>query len=81
MKPYIITYTDKEGKKQKKRFRSGLSEILLIEPSQWYIDNKLKPSAEISKQAIVKLEHDEKVALKMKEIAERELEKEEEDDA
>lgn len=66
---------DKEGKKLKRKLLS-YTETYLIEPSQWYIDNELKPSQEISKRMRKDMERDEQIARKIREMAIRELEKE-----
>ncbi len=78
MKPYKVTYTKKEGKIFEEGYRSGRKNIELREPSQWYIDNILKP---LQEEAVKDHEYEKrqiKIANKMKEMAEKELEKEDE---
>ena len=77
MKPYKVTYVDKEGKKVQRGFRNGVKETSLVEPSQWYIDNVMKPDQVKNAEREEKMERERKIARKMREIAERELENEE----
>jgi len=78
MKPYKIIYIDKEGKKEQREFRSGIKIISLLEPSNWYKKNVLKPAQEEYEKEKKDLEHKSKIQEKLKEMAEKELEKEEE---
>lgn len=75
-RPSEITFTDKEGKKVRRVLKNRLIETSLIEPSQWYIDNVLKPAQEQYKKARDQEKREEKIAQKMREIAMKELEKE-----
>ena len=76
MKPYTIVFTDRDGQKVQKGFRNGIKETLLVEPSQWYKDNVLKPKYEANRLWWERQEKEEKIQRKIREIAERELEKE-----
>lgn len=69
-------FTDKEGRKVRRVLSNRLVETFLIEPSQWYIDNVLKPAQEQYKKAREQEKREEKIAQKMREMAERELKKE-----
>lgn len=77
-RPKIVydVVVDKDGKKLKRKLL-GYTETTLIEPSQWYIDNRLKPSQEAGERVRKEEERNVKIAEKMREIAIKELEKEE----
>lgn len=70
------TFIDKEGKKVRKVLDNGFIETSLIEPSQWYIEKILKPMQRRYKEAQDREKREEKIVQKMREMAERELEKE-----
>jgi len=76
MKPYVVTYMTKKGKIKEKGFQNGLKSIQIIEPSQWYEDNVMKPHRVIAQKERDYEEKQLKVARKMKEMAEKEIEKE-----
>lgn len=67
---------DKEGKKTEEVLSNGLKITTLIEPSAWYVDNVLKPMQEERAQRKQNNEYEEKIQQKMREMAEKELEKE-----
>ena len=77
-KPKIVydVIIDKEGKKLQRK-SNGYTQSLLIEPSQWFIDNEIKPSQENGNRIRKEEKYNEKVALKMREIAEEALKKDE----
>lgn len=68
-------FTDKEGKKVRKVFGSGLVETILVEPSQWYKDNVQKPMQEQAQKRKKEMEKSQKIAEKMRDMAIKELEK------
>jgi len=70
-------FTDKEGKKRRRLFDNGLEETILVEPSQWYIDNVMKLDQVSSAERKKRMKKTEKIAQKLREMAEKELEKEE----
>jgi len=68
-------FIDREGKKERRIFKAGITEEILIEPSPEYLD-KLKESEEQNKREREDREKQRRIQEKIKEIAERELEKE-----
>lgn len=76
MSKKIEEFVDKEGRKIRRHLSGGITEEVLIEPSEWYIENKLKPIQESIKEIRKKEEKDKKIQEKLREMAEKELEKE-----
>ena len=76
MKPYKTTYTDRDGKKVRKGFRNGIKETLLVEPSDWYKEHKLKPAKQQSIEEEKEIQKKIRIQNKLREMAEEELEKE-----
>ena len=68
---------DEDGKHKKVYHRGGLVTDIVEKPSQHYVENKIKPLQETMGREAKERERKIKVAKKMEEIAERELEKEE----
>lgn len=64
------------GKWKKTDQKSGKPSYLLIEPSQWYINNITEPGKVRSIEREKKMEKERKITQKMREMAIRELEKE-----
>lgn len=73
----IEEFEDREGKKRKIIFQNKIEEISLIEPSEWYIKNILKPLQKQNAKVAKLIEKEEKIQQKLREMAEKELEKEE----
>lgn len=76
MSEIIEEFEDKEGKKKRIKHIDGLETIILVKPSQWYIDNVLKPIQKQDRMNKVQEEQETKISQKMREIAIREIEKE-----
>lgn len=72
----IEEFEDREGKKRRIIFQNGIGEISLIEPSEWYIKNILKPLQKQNAKVAKQIEKEEKIQQKLREMAEKELEKE-----
>lgn len=72
----VRDFKDKEGRKIKRRFEGGIEENTLVEPSDWYIENVLEPTQEMQRKHKEQVENNIKIQKKLKEIAEKELEKE-----
>lgn len=68
-------FQDKEGKKVREYLEGGLEVVLLVEPSQWYINTEIKKCKEISERVFKKEEKERKIQDKLREMAEKELEK------
>ena len=72
----ITTYTDKEGSKKKTIYEGKKSDIVLITPSDWYIENEMKPRQDKIKEREEKERRDKMIQQKLREIATIELKKE-----
>ena len=72
-------YNDKEGMKTEEILPNELKITILAEESEWYTNNVLLPMQEERAQRKQNFDREEKIAQKMREIALRELEKEEQD--
>ena len=70
-------YIDKEGRKTEEALLRKVKVTILGEPSAWYVENILEPMQPERAQRKQNFEYQEKLIKKMKEIALRELEKEE----
>lgn len=72
----IEEFSDKEGKKIRRHLSGGITEEVLIEPSEWYKENILKPIQQMQKRVKEQGEKEAKIQKKLREMAEKELEKE-----
>lgn len=71
-------FTAKSGKWKKVEQKGGRPSYSLVEVSQEYIDNEIKPDKIRSAERKKRMEKEMRIVRKMREIAEREIEKEEE---
>ena len=70
-------WTDEDGKKRKHWLQSGFTITEFWDPTPKYIENIIKPRIEISNRQRKIEERGMKILEKMREIAKKELEKEE----
>ena len=69
-------YKDDQGTKRSEYFRNGLVGIAHFKPSQKFVKEEIKPRLEQSRLVEVGMNEEKKIHDKMREIAKRELEKE-----
>lgn len=75
-RPYKTTYVDEDGKKIQRGFRSGIVETVHTDVTPEYQHQKLDPIMEQYRKEKKQREKDSKIQAKLKEMAEKELEKE-----
>lgn len=71
----IEEFEDREGRKRKIIFRNKIEEISLIEPSEWYVENVLKPLQKQNAKVAKQIEKEEKIQQKLREMAVEALQK------